>query len=392
MSDSDDENDKDDSDDDEEAEDLEAQIVSGETTEPSPPKPTRVEVKSQLKLFKRSKKNTELKHGGRQVMQLYESWKEQLDLKNEYVKEEEYLNAHKQKDKLRYTRYKLVKLIEAKLDAVNLNKTLRRYKDIQNNCVPKIRASEWNGCLNIIAHEADGVKGKDKRTNAYLRFRLGGVGDWKKTKTVKNSTTTPDFTDEKITFDVLDGNKICENNDATLEVEIFDDNFPFDAKLGKCTIKLKKFIIHPLKPITGYHQMHIYKFGEGFIKTASVKLSISFEGGFEGISVFALHDARNLADKGGFGDKQDPYAVIKVGRNRKRSKTIDNGGVNPNFNKEEILIHCLRDCFKDDISVRLWDDDIGRDDVIGSTTFSLLPHIRDCQKVRYFIRCLHSNK
>ena len=193
-------------------------------------------------------------------------------------------------------------MIEQKLETQNLNKTLRRYRDEENNSMqPKVRASEWCGRVSIVAHEADGVKGKDKRTNAYLRFRVGGAkyGEWKCTKTVKNSTLTPDFADEKLMFDIEDGNAICENNDATLEVEIFDDNFPFDAKLGKCTIKLKKFIATPLKPRTAYHQMHIYKFGSGYIKTASVKLTISFEHGFEGIAVFTLLDARNLADRGG---------------------------------------------------------------------------------------------
>ena len=281
---------------------------------------------------------------------------------------------------LRHTRYMLVKVIEAKLEEQNLNKTLRRYRDKSD----RVRASEWCGRVTVLAHEAEGVKGKDKRTNAYLRFRIGGDhygGSWKRTKTVKNSTTTPDFADEKIDIDITDGNKICENNDATLEVEIFDDNFPFDQKLGRVTIKLKKFIKNPLKPYMAYHQMHVYKFGEGYINTASVKLTISFQLGYEGIAVFTLVDARNLANRELFG-KQDPYAVIKVGKNRKRSRTVKDGGTNPSFQSEQLLVHVRRNDFINDVEVKLYDDDVGMDDVIGSCTFSLLPHIQNCAKYR----------
>lgn len=98
--------------------------------------------------------------------------------------------------KVRNTRYQLVKNIEDKLAKQNLNKTIRRYRDRENRC----RASEWCGRLSVIAHEADNVRGKDNRTNAFLRFRIGGKSfeTWKRTETVKNSTLSPDFADEKV--------------------------------------------------------------------------------------------------------------------------------------------------------------------------------------------------
>ena len=76
------------------------------------------------------------------------------------------------------------------------------------------------------------------------------------------------------------------------------------------------------------------------------------------------------------------YAVIKLGKHKKRSKTIDDGGTNPLFNNEQLLLHVPQDSFGEDVQVTLWDDDIGRDDKIGSATFSLLPHIHDCAKYR----------
>ena len=203
---------------------------------------------------------------------------------------------------MRNTRCRLVKEIERKIGKSNLNKTLRRYRDSGNQC----RASEWCGRLSIVAHAADSVRGKDRRTNAYLRFRVGGRnhGKWKRTETVKNATLSPDFADEKIDFDINDGNAICEDGDTTLEVQLYDDNFCFDSLLGKTTIKIKKYISQALKPHTAFHQLYTYKFGEGYIKGASVKLTISFQHAFEGIAVFTLVDGRNLADRGGALDKQ----------------------------------------------------------------------------------------
>jgi hypothetical protein len=164
------------------------------------------------------------------------------------------------------------------------------------------------GRLSVVAHEASDVKGKDKRTNAYLKFRIGGAqnGTWKRTKTVKNATTEPDFADEKIDFDITDGNLICQDNDTTLEVALYDDNFPFDALLGTATIKCRKFIESPSTAFKDTHQLHVYKFGKGFTLTAKVKLSLKFERGFAGISVFTMVDGRNLANRGGVMDKQDP--------------------------------------------------------------------------------------
>jgi hypothetical protein len=168
-----------------------------------------------------------------------------------------------------------------------------------------------------------------------------------------------------------------------LEVELYDDNFPYDALLGKTTITCKKFIENPLKPSTAYYQLHVYKFGQGYVKTANVKLTLSFQHSYEGVAVFTLVDGRNLANRGGMMGKQDPYCLIKLGKkNSKRSRTIDDGGTNPSFQNEQILMHVPRDGFEDDVEIKLYDDDVGFDDVIGKCTFSILPYIRDAALYR----------
>lgn len=69
----------------------------GGEASPEPPQPTKEEKKKRLKEFRRQKKVKELMHGGKAIQSLYELWREQVSLKNEYIKEEAYLNAHKQK-------------------------------------------------------------------------------------------------------------------------------------------------------------------------------------------------------------------------------------------------------------------------------------------------------
>ena len=303
----------------------------------------------------------------------------------------------------------------AVLDKQGLNKTCRRFKDMHADNF--VRASEWNGRLTVVCHEAEGVIGKDKRTNAYITCRIGtsSHNPWKRTKTVKNATTEPDFADEKLTFDITDGNSICTDNDTTLDVRLYDDNGGLgDSLLGSVTVKCREFLTDPGawafrlhrrllcslmcvafmalcshmcmcvtgKVQTQHHQLHVYKFGKGFTLTAKLKLSLSYENGFAGISVFTLVDGRNLANRGGKFDKQDPYPVIKLGKHKKRGKTVDDGGTSPNFNYEQLLIHTPQTAFAEDVQVTLWDDDIGRDDKIGSSTFSILPHIHSCSKYR----------
>ena len=64
---------------------------------PEPPQPTKEEIKKRMKEFRRQKKAKALQHGGKAIQSLHELWREQVDLKNEYIKEEAFLNAHKQK-------------------------------------------------------------------------------------------------------------------------------------------------------------------------------------------------------------------------------------------------------------------------------------------------------
>ncbi|GIL63320.1 hypothetical protein Vafri_17413 [Volvox africanus] len=85
-----------------------------------------------------------------------------------------------------------------------------------------------------------------------------------------------------------------------------------------------------------------------------------------GLLTVTVEYAKDLKDKDWFG-KQDPYAVLRVGGQTFRTKTHNNGGKNPVWN-ETFHINVIND---NTIDVTIFDSDVGKDDIIGTTTVVL---------------------
>lgn len=349
---------------------------------PDHPK-AKAEAAERLRAIKAEKvRQTELM-GGQRVKFLYDLWRSHQDLKYAYINQEKYMKADAMKRKLRNTRFAIVRECERVLEKKNLNRNLRALLDRREK---KLRPSEWCGRLSIICHEGDEVRGRDKRTNCYMRLRLGDHHPserTKRTRTVKNATASPDFANEQVHFDITDGNFICEDSDVSLVVDLYDDNTFVDDHLGSVKIKCRKFIENPNKPFTQFHIMHAYKLGKGYTKTASVKLTISYERALPGIALFTLIDGRNLADRGSALDEQDPYVVLKLGSVTVRSRTIDDGGTNPSFNREELLLQVTQKSFKDNVKVSVVDENIGVDSIIGKCEFSMLRYMQNPKGMKH---------
>eukprot|EP00195_Chlamydomonas_chlamydogama_P003395 CAMPEP_0202915720 /NCGR_PEP_ID=MMETSP1392-20130828/66461_1 /ASSEMBLY_ACC=CAM_ASM_000868 /TAXON_ID=225041 /ORGANISM="Chlamydomonas chlamydogama, Strain SAG 11-48b" /LENGTH=240 /DNA_ID=CAMNT_0049607859 /DNA_START=105 /DNA_END=827 /DNA_ORIENTATION=+ len=80
-----------------------------------------------------------------------------------------------------------------------------------------------------------------------------------------------------------------------------------------------------------------------------------------------LEFGQGLKDQDWFG-KQDPYCIIKCGSQTYRSKTCTDGGKNPVWN-ELFRFNIINE---NDVSIVCKDEDtLGRDDIIGSATFTL---------------------
>ena len=71
-------------------------------------------------------------------------------------------------------------------------------------------------------------------------------------------------------------------------------------------------------------------------------------------------------------DKQDPYVYVTIGKQKSKSKVVNNGGSSPVFNNEELLLYVGVDDWQKGGKIELWDDDLGSDDLIASTNLNIL--------------------
>lgn len=75
----------------------------------------------------------------------------------------------------------------------------------------------------------------------------------------------------------------------------------------------------------------------------------------------------NLKNRETFG-KQDPYLVLKIGKQKQKTKTHFKGGKNPSW--EETFVYEL-DGKYENLELGAWDEDTGADDEIGSAIIPL---------------------
>jgi len=106
-----------------------------------------------------------------------------------------------------------------------------------------------------------------------------------------------------------------------------------------------------------------------------LNLEFSYEEARMGMFVVTLYEAKGLRQIDPLG-QQDPYVQLSLGsRYKKRSKTIKDGGTDPYFSEEDVLIWVDKENWVNDLRIDLYDEHIGDEKVIGFTHFSLLPYM-----------------
>jgi Ca2+-dependent lipid-binding protein len=94
-----------------------------------------------------------------------------------------------------------------------------------------------------------------------------------------------------------------------------------------------------------------------------------------------LHKARNLQKKGVFG-KADPYAVLKIGKETFKSSTVKNNQ-NP---KWSYTINCdINKETPEEMILEVFDEDIGKDDLLGDTKIQLREIVHHTKLVNKWI-------
>merc|ERR1712020_853547 len=99
----------------------------------------------------------------------------------------------------------------------------------------------------------------------------------------------------------------------------------------------------------------------------AVKKDIPTEPLLAGSMKLTLHKARKLKKKGAFG-KADPYTVLTVGKEKFKTATVSNNQ-NPEWN-HTITFDLTKDT-EEEMTVEVFDSDIGKDDRLGDTKISL---------------------
>ena len=174
-------------------------------------------------------------------------------------------------------------------------------------------------------------------------------------------------------FDLKDMEKIVKmiadagDSSLVLTVEIYDDNWMKDALIGKVDIDLKDLVSRPATPWKQYFDLDTQ---------GRVGLTLNYLTCFHGMCRITLVECRNLTNPDLFG-KPDPYVYMTVKGNKKktqRTKTLKDGGLDFSLNREIFNFWIDEDAFFNGLQCDVWDDDTGRDDLIGSVTIDLFQY------------------
>merc|ERR1711874_262889 len=95
-----------------------------------------------------------------------------------------------------------------------------------------------------------------------------------------------------------------------------------------------------------------------------------------------LHKARDLEKKGKFG-KADPYAILNIGKEKFKSSTVKNNH-NPEWNYN--MKFDINAETPDEVTLEVFDEDIGKDDALGQTTLSLREVVNHKKLVNKWIK------
>merc|ERR1712002_109505 len=102
-------------------------------------------------------------------------------------------------------------------------------------------------------------------------------------------------------------------------------------------------------------------------RSESVEKVVPLEPLPKGSIKITVHKARDLEKKGKFG-KADPYAMMKIGKDKFKSGTIKNNQ-NPEWNYD--IKFDITSKTTDEVTLEVFDEDIGKDDLLGQTQINL---------------------
>jgi len=240
------------------------------------------------------------------------------------------------------------------------------------------------GRLSVKCIQAANVRRKDQnasgtKIDAYLVLQLG---DFKKaprvkTQVRKRSGQNPQFMGEMVTFDLTNPVEFVRDNDIKLTVELWDNNAWNDDCLGLVEMSAVRF----LGALEAQNEWLPLTYPGDESSNSKIQLEFNFEEAKVGMCVFTLYEGRGLGSgeeklKLGSGGALAPYVSVSIGESyHKRSQTILDGGSDPYFGEEEILMWVDDVNWVEPAVATVWNEDVGDHDLVGKVTFPLLPYM-----------------
>jgi hypothetical protein len=211
------------------------------------------------------------------------------------------------------------------------------------------------------------------KVDAFLVVQLGKQKKAPKAKTSvqKKANEQPNFQNEVLKFDCLDvlafGN---ENGTVSCKVDLVDEAGKQNIVIGSCEIDVLPYMKRPNRPVRDKFVLLAPDGSDAYGST--IELELNYMEARVGIALLTLYEGRNLKNREILG-KQDPYVTFSIGdKYKKQSQVITDGGVNPYFKEEMFNLWVDRKNWVNDLSIHVWDEDEGTDDLIGTTQMSLL--------------------
>jgi len=180
----------------------------------------------------------------------------------------------------------------------------------------------------------------------------GGIS--KKTKIIEKGGSNVTW-DEHLTFP-LDGTQ------DTVTINVADDDTISDDPVGDATISLQALLANGHAPVW-------YPLDLGAKPAGEISLQANYRTYDIGVLVVTLHIATKLKDPDWVG-KMDPYVNLTLDNSAtKKSKTQHDAGASPNFDEEQFVFQLKGN--EQFLTLELRDEDIGKDDFIGSCKLDL---------------------
>jgi Ca2+-dependent lipid-binding protein len=206
-------------------------------------------------------------------------------------------------------------------------------------------------------------------------YTILNVGNEKfKSKTINNNHN-PEW-NFSIQFELNKGSP------DVIDLEVYDEDMVGkDDPLGQTKLHLNH-IIDQRKIVNAWIPLQQCKSGKIMYSAEFIPSGSQPKQKPLGTITLTLHRAKDIEKKGIMG-KADPYAILKVGNENFRSQTVKNNH-NPEWNHD--IKFDVDDETPEEVTLEVFDEDIGKDDALGKATICLREIINHKKVINQWIK------